>query len=81
MNDAINIAFKSVNADTYILDFNGEIIPQSSSPKIIASMLRLLEVQPNMRVLEIGTGSGYSTAILASPCWFIRLCRVIRCRP
>jgi SAM-dependent methyltransferase len=37
----------------------------ASKPELIATMLRLLDVQPDQRVLEIGTGSGYSTALLA----------------
>lgn len=36
-----------------------------SQPYIIAKMTETLEVKPNHRVLEIGTGSGYQTAILA----------------
>jgi protein-L-isoaspartate(D-aspartate) O-methyltransferase len=37
-----------------------------SQPYMVALMTERLEVQPNHRVLEIGTGSGYQTAILAS---------------
>lgn len=37
-----------------------------SQPFIVARMTELLELQPNSRVLEIGAGSGYQTAILAS---------------
>jgi protein-L-isoaspartate(D-aspartate) O-methyltransferase len=36
-----------------------------SQPYIVALMTQLLDLQPNDRVLEIGTGSGYQTAVLA----------------
>ncbi|MGL5759167.1 protein-L-isoaspartate(D-aspartate) O-methyltransferase [Plesiomonas sp.] len=36
-----------------------------SQPYIVARMTELLELQPHSRVLEIGTGSGYQTAVLA----------------
>ncbi|NLW81605.1 MAG: protein-L-isoaspartate(D-aspartate) O-methyltransferase [Desulfovibrionales bacterium] len=37
-----------------------------SQPYIVALMTALLMVRPQMRILEIGTGSGYQAAILAS---------------
>jgi protein-L-isoaspartate(D-aspartate) O-methyltransferase len=37
-----------------------------SQPYMVASMTELLELRPDSRVLEIGTGSGYQTAVLAS---------------
>ena len=36
-----------------------------SQPYIVARMLELAEIEPPDRVLEIGTGSGYQTALLA----------------
>ena len=36
-----------------------------SQPYMVARMTELLELTPQSRVLEIGTGSGYQTAILA----------------
>ncbi|NIE71316.1 protein-L-isoaspartate(D-aspartate) O-methyltransferase [Pantoea sp. Acro-807] len=41
---------------------NGQTISQ---PYMVARMTALLELNPHSRVLEIGTGSGYQTAILA----------------
>src|SRR3954463_8560153 len=35
-----------------------------SQPYIVALMTDKLDLQPNHRVLEIGTGSGYQTAVL-----------------
>lgn len=40
-----------------------------SQPYVVAFMTQALELGPRMRVLEIGTGSGYQAAVLA------RLCR------
>lgn len=39
-----------------------------SQPYIVAYMTELLELDPDHRVLEIGTGSGYQTAVLATLC-------------
>jgi len=36
-----------------------------SQPYIVALMSQMLEISPGMRVLEIGTGSGYQAAVLA----------------
>jgi len=36
-----------------------------SQPYIVASMLQAAELRPQDRVLELGTGSGYQTALLA----------------
>lgn len=37
----------------------------NSQPRTVAEMLRLLEVEPGQRVLDVGAGSGWSTALLA----------------
>jgi protein-L-isoaspartate(D-aspartate) O-methyltransferase len=50
-------------------DTNGRGREPSSSasmPAVVATMLAALEVQPGMRVLEIGTGTGWNAALLAS---------------
>lgn len=39
-----------------------------SQPFIVALSTQALDVQPNHRVLEIGTGSGYQAAVLAQLC-------------
>jgi protein-L-isoaspartate(D-aspartate) O-methyltransferase len=36
-----------------------------SQPYIVALMTDMIEIQPGMRILEIGTGSGYQAAVLA----------------
>jgi protein-L-isoaspartate(D-aspartate) O-methyltransferase len=41
------------------------ITSSASRPDVVALMLAALNAQPGMRVLEIGTGSGYNAALLA----------------
>jgi protein-L-isoaspartate(D-aspartate) O-methyltransferase len=37
----------------------------SSQPRTVESMLRLLDVHPGQRILDVGSGSGWTTALLA----------------
>lgn len=63
--DAIDAALSAVPEKRYVLQPDGRPLPQTSNPAVITAMLRLLDVPPGARVLEIGTGSGYSTALLS----------------
>ena len=58
-----------------------------SRPSTVARMTSLLDVKSNHRVLEIGSGSGYQTAVLAELClkvysveWHQQLARQARAR-
>lgn len=39
-----------------------------SQPLVVAAMTEALELGPNMKVLEIGTGSGYQASVLSNLC-------------
>jgi protein-L-isoaspartate(D-aspartate) O-methyltransferase len=48
------------------IDEHGRALSSSSQPGVMAQMLEALDVQPGMRVLEIGTGTGYNAGLLAA---------------
>jgi len=49
-----------------------------SQPYIVALMTDLLEPQADQRILEIGTGSGYQTAVLSRLCAMVYTVEVVR---
>jgi protein-L-isoaspartate(D-aspartate) O-methyltransferase len=74
--DAVSAAFDAVPRSEFLLagsrDRAGHDGPiaighgqTNSQPRSVASMLRLLDVHPGHRVLDVGAGSGWTTALLA----------------
>lgn len=64
------IFFDNIFKDKY---YGDEVIPVGSGIKsdnflMLAKMINYLDIKEDDRVLEIGTGSGYSTAILSALC-------------
>lgn len=47
-------------------DPNGTAMSSASQPTIVAAMLEMSELQAGHRVMEIGTGTGYNAALLAT---------------
>ena len=43
---------------------DGEAVSSSSQPEIMATMLEQLKLEPGLRVLEIGAGTGYNAALM-----------------
>ena len=55
--------FQERSQDDIALPINcGQTISQ---PSVVAKMIENLEINKNCKVLEVGTGSGYQTAILS----------------
>jgi protein-L-isoaspartate(D-aspartate) O-methyltransferase len=55
--------------DRSMADFDGPITighgQTNSQPRTVRAMLELLEVVPGQRILDVGSGSGWTTALLA----------------
>jgi protein-L-isoaspartate(D-aspartate) O-methyltransferase len=47
-------------------DATGAALSSASAPGVVAAMLEQLDVRPGMRILEIGAGTGYNAALLAT---------------
>ena len=53
--------------DVLVTKIDGRIpVSSSSQPSLMAIMLAALELRPGMRVLEIGAGTGYNAALMAT---------------
>jgi protein-L-isoaspartate(D-aspartate) O-methyltransferase len=62
----LNKAVSLVSPDYYMLQNNGDLLTQTTKPQAIENALSMLDLQGGQKILEIGTGSGYSTALLAT---------------
>jgi len=65
VTDLIAAAAAAVDYDDWTTTEDGDLIPQVTTDTTIHGMLRMLDLQPGMRVMEVGTGSGYSGALLS----------------
>jgi protein-L-isoaspartate(D-aspartate) O-methyltransferase len=63
--EAVRRALACVDGPAYTVLPGGARLPQTSAPAVVGGMLERLEVEPGHRVLEIGTGSGFSAAVLS----------------
>lgn len=74
--DRVQAAFRAVPREGFLppaersrATFDGPIPigagQTNSQPRTVADMLRLLDVHPGHRVLDVGCGSGWTTALLA----------------
>jgi protein-L-isoaspartate(D-aspartate) O-methyltransferase len=62
--DFLEIVYRD---DVLVTKLDGRTpVSSSSQPTIVAAMLNALDVQPGHRVMEIGAGTGYNAALLAS---------------
>ncbi|WP_430780090.1 protein-L-isoaspartate O-methyltransferase family protein [Actinoplanes sp. G11-F43] len=53
--------------DVLVTKMDGDVpVSSSSQPSLMAAMIEGLAVRPGMRVLEIGAGTGYNAALLAT---------------
>jgi protein-L-isoaspartate(D-aspartate) O-methyltransferase len=69
----LTIAYANAPVNTQVDDGNPlpdgtgrEVTSSASQPSVVTGMLAELQIEPGMRVLEIGTGTGWNAALLAS---------------
>lgn len=65
MTDLVTTVAATIDYDDWTTTDDGDLVPQITTDTTIHDMLRLLDLQPGMTVMEIGTGSGYSGSLLS----------------
>lgn len=65
MTDNSSASSHTVDYDAWVKAADGTPVPQSTADSRIQRMVAMLDLRTGARVMEIGTGSGYSGAVLA----------------
>jgi protein-L-isoaspartate(D-aspartate) O-methyltransferase len=63
--DGVEAVYRVEAALVTRTDRRGIAVSSSSAPSIMAPMLEALDVEPGMRILEVGAGTGYNAALLS----------------
>lgn len=66
IDDGVSHALAVVPRDHYVEHDQSGGVPPANPPDVVARDLRRAGIGPGMRVLEIGTGTGYTSAVLAT---------------
>lgn len=67
----LELAYSDAPVNTQVDDGNPppeggwEVTSSTSQPAVVAEMLSAMDLEPGMRVLEIGTGTGWNAALMA----------------
>jgi protein-L-isoaspartate(D-aspartate) O-methyltransferase len=65
MTSQVTAAVEETSYAYFVTEPDGSKLPQSSAIAAVSETLTLLDVRPGQHVLEIGTGSGYTAALLS----------------
>lgn len=65
MTSQVTAAVEETSYAYFVTEPDGSKLPQSSAIAAVSETLTLLDIRPGQHVLEIGTGSGYTAALLS----------------
>jgi protein-L-isoaspartate(D-aspartate) O-methyltransferase len=66
LSPLILAAFDEVDHELFLFNADGSRVMQSTNPHLMAMMLECLDTDKGQTILEIGTGSGFNSALIAS---------------
>lgn len=63
-HDLVTDVAAALDYESYVRQHDGSLLTQSTARDTILHMCQMMELEPGLRVLEVGTGSGYTSALL-----------------